>query len=43
MLGTSAFTGTWYSPRFGFIVRPVRLSMTACSCRAKDTPQIMPP
>src|ERR1700722_2937782 len=41
--GTSAFTGTWYSPRFGFITLPERGSMTACSCKANDTPQIMPP
>ena len=41
--GTSAFTGTWYSARFAFIVRPVRRSITACSCSANDTPQIMPP
>src|ERR1700735_3668291 len=30
--GTSAFTGMWYSPKLGFIGRPDRGSMTACSC-----------
>src|SRR5208283_920993 len=40
---TSAFTGTWYSARLAFIVRPEFGSMTACSCSAKDTPHIMPP
>src|SRR3954447_10844101 len=41
--GTSAFTGTWYSARFALITRPERESTPACSCKAKDSPQIMPP
>jgi hypothetical protein len=41
--GTSAFTGIWYSARLGFMGRPERRSMMACSCSANDTTQIMPP
>ena len=29
--------------QMGFNGRPDRASMTACSCRANDTPQIIPP
>ncbi len=41
--GMSAFTGTWYSARLSLRNRPVRGSISAFSCRAKEMPQIMPP
>ena len=43
MRGTSACTGTWYSARPGFTIRPVRGSTSVSSVSAVPIPITIPP